>query len=326
MRSLHELLQHCRIPSPYFAVENHGNTVGAVVDVNDDGNDDGLVLCVIGRKSIRDLAELSKEKRLYEDTYQSFELAVLVFSYDSASDTEHPEFIEKVMPIGVFRVLKGFAAIDLGRDMPSAYEVVSMNDNSSVRNWIICNQQLSTFKLIDSPKKSASVKDIDGDGITDVILYDKVFEEGSGEETFLSWYRWNGSSYVEYSSTNIVRNLNSFLYQVSNLVERKNWNRFTRYALDNTVQTSLRDSSASNAQKFEGVFSPVRPGTRINPMEIKSVKFQEILENPFHDSVRQVTVSCKIATNDDVFFSVDVLLSQNPFIQPQYTLVWNLAP
>ncbi|MBN2511104.1 MAG: hypothetical protein JXB03_12565 [Spirochaetales bacterium] len=321
--SLAAVLSDAAIPDTLAPVTANRLPVGAVVDIDSDGNDDAIVLCVSKNARDRALSLLSKEIRLYGDEYDAVEVSLLILRYVSSGTFSEPSFSAEVLKLGVFRVVKDFTLIDLGRGMPPAFEILAMNENSTVREWLIIGPKVSRLSLLESPKKKSVVTDIDNDGVMDVIMQDKVFEEGAGEETFLSWYRWNGEQYTEYSSTNIVRNLNSFLLQVSSLIERKNWSRFVRYALVSRVQASINEQNLRSDQVFRKVFIPAHSGISVAVDNIRTIKFQEILENPFTDTGRRIQLSCKITTDRELFFSVGVELSQNPFIQPQYNLVWN---
>ncbi len=74
--------------------------------------------------------------------------------------------------------------------------------------------------------------DIDGNSILDIIDWEDGLEEGTGYETYLTWFRWTGKEYREYKSTNVVRNLNSFLEQARLYLSFKQMNEFLSYSLN----------------------------------------------------------------------------------------------
>ena len=296
---------------------------GWIRDIDGDGSDDAVFLCVGSDSDTANAAELSRDIRIYDDGFSAVSFAVFAFFSEYVKDglDYRLTFRKSAIELGSFRALRSYKELELGPQFPFSIEVYLLNETSSVKSWLFFKNGVSAVHLKESPRHSVQITDIDHDGVVDIVMSEKVFEEGAGEETFLSWYKWTGETFEEYSNTNIVRNLNSFLYQISYLVEHQNWNRFSRYALEKEVQRKIQSAGMGRDAVFNLFFAPSEHSLEIAAAGIRLLRFQEILENPFSDSIRQVIIPCKITADYDYFFSVRVMQSGNPFIQPQFVLL-----
>jgi hypothetical protein len=82
---------------------------------------------------------------------------------------------------------------------------------------------VSRLGLRDTLASRPKVEDIDRNGVIDIVVQESGVEAGVGYETLLTWYRWNGTRFVEQSVINVVRNLNAFLARTREQLVAHNW-------------------------------------------------------------------------------------------------------
>ena len=73
-------------------------------------------------------------------------------------------------------------------------------------------------------------------------------EEGTGYETFLTWHRWNGKTFYEYRTTNVVRNLNTFLRSTKELLLEGRYNEFISYGVDPLRAAALKKAGLKDSE------------------------------------------------------------------------------
>jgi hypothetical protein len=122
--------------------------------------------------------------------------------------------------------------------------------------------------------------DIDGNGMIDLFVKEKAIEEGTGFETFLTWYRWNGRNFVEYRTRNVVRNLNAFLVSATELLLAGEIRDAVSFLLEPSSLRTLRRRGWSDHKILIHTLGLEEVGLEAFPA-LREVIFPPLLEDPF---------------------------------------------
>jgi hypothetical protein len=187
------------------------------------------------------------------------------------------------LPLGSWKVFDSFGSlrIDPSRNLPLSISAAFQTQEGTEHHWVIFYRydKFSIFTFSDTISTRYEVRDLDRDGVLDLLEWHKVFEEGTGYETYITWYRWTGRSYSRHETTNVVRNLNSFLGRIAELLEENHWGLLLRTTLrpeDRRALEEIDDTGALFARLFRDESAP-------QPTEaLQKVIFPKIFENPFH--------------------------------------------
>jgi hypothetical protein len=199
---------------------------------------------------------------------------------------------------------------------------------------VVGSQGVSTFSVEQTPVTDSRVLDIDDDGIRDVLKAQAVFEQGRGYETFLTWFRWDGRRFAPHETTNIVRNLNTFLRLLEEHLADGNLSQFLTHALPPEAQAggSPAGGTADLVERRETAGSlfrredetAVRLETLLEEFELASVAFPEFLENPFPDPGYRTSVTAPVridtVAGNTFYYRADIVMSENPFTGKQFWL------
>ncbi len=242
-------------------------------------------------------------------------------------------FFAYTVKLGTFPVIENFKAEPFGQNAesaPMAVLVDFLSGEGGVSYFVFCSAlKGSSLKIRRNSASFAQRKDLDTDGIDDVLLYEAAFEEGTGKETFISWYRWDGRSLSSYKTVNIVRNLNSFLKESAASLENRSFRSF----LSEFVHVdSGRDmgTNLSFDEAFSRIFKPegevVNERDKITEESFSSTRkviFPEILENPFDISAGDFSLELPVhfVADRDHRYSVGLVMNDNPFSGRQYYFV-----
>ncbi len=237
------------------------------------------------------------------------------------------------IPVGSSIVLSDFSAVSIDReaDLPLGINISFQTVKGTDREWIIFSSynKFSLFSMTENISAYTYSYDIDNDGILDIVDWEDGLEEGTGYETYLTWYRWNGREYREYLSTNIVRNLNGFLEQARLYLSFDQLKQFFKYSLSSDDYTEFIESGANYAEWLNRVFRPV-PGSGsdqnefLNCGKLKSVVFPQIFENPFspgNTSPHICNINVRFECDDGYTFirTARIQMNSNPFHKPQFS-------
>jgi hypothetical protein len=127
-----------------------------------------------------------------------------------------------------------------------------------------------------------TLEDIDGNGMMDLFVKEKAMEEGTGFETFLIWYRWNGRDFVEYRTRNVVRNLNSYLEEATDLLLAGDLQDTVHLLVEPSRAKAFRRKGWSNDRILIHTLGLEEVGITAFP-SLREVVFPVFLEDPFLD-------------------------------------------
>jgi hypothetical protein len=193
--------------------------------------------------------------------------------------------------------------------------------------------------LSDSTRK----EDIDADGIIDLLRYEKIFVDGFGVETFITWYKFNGDKFLPVKKVNTVKSLRSFLNDSRLYLETKKIDLFIRKTVEPPVLKKLNLAKISSEKIMQRIFYPVKRessylvdiNTMLSSSEDIGFIFPEIFENPFradNDGVYSFTTyvrvllknegiaisgntnnnAAPVLVNEEIYF-VKIYMANNPF-------------
>lgn len=150
------------------------------------------------------------------------------------------------IPLGKWFVFEGFRGmlLDDDRSMPFAVDISFQTHEGRERQLVSFSRynSFSFFSMKNSISITTETRDIDEDGILDIVEWRRVFEEGTGYETFLTWFKWDGSKFSQHAGTNIVRNLNGYLQTLGNLLAIGKWEQAVSLAVPRDEPADLEKS------------------------------------------------------------------------------------
>jgi hypothetical protein len=175
----------------------------------------------------------------------------------------------------------------------------------------------------------ASLEDIDDDGVTDVLRSERILEDGTGYETFITWLRWDGEKYSTYRTTNVVRNLNAYLRKAAGRIAGGDFAGFAELALSPAVLGELRGSGISPLEIANRVLQPVSSSLQSfrsligRDGRLEAVEFPRYFENPFPKAGASVTTPVRIACCGGLsaVFETQLVMAENPFETPQFHFI-----
>jgi len=318
----------------YWPVHNNNHIIFLSTDLDRNGLDDVIVLYVSADHfSEADADLLSDFSRLYDITSKPFDCYLQVFFQFEGRIT--PVYR---IPLGKKVVFDSLKQVEIKKDSDRPFAVSASFQflDGSERDWVIFGEGgISRFTMKESFSVKPEIRDIDGDNYIDIVIHQRSFEEGTGYETFLTWYKWDGSNFKEYKNTNIVRNLKNFLSFIRKYIQSHNWEKLLEHSLPSETLKELyskglepgeictrifQPSTASEEERLQ--YSEAPPLIELN---VKEVLFPEILENPFVRTEKGdylFPLSVRITAKEGIFvYNAKIKIPMNPFVSRQYQFV-----
>lgn len=209
---------------------------------------------------------------------------------------------------------------------PFSFSINFQNTEGTERTWIFCKKnKYKKLSLRETFAAFIDVKDINTDGLMDILHFEKSFEEGMGYESYITWYNWNGTTYVPYDITNVLRNLHEFLDITKEYLQNQKWRELLQFGLPPRQLDSLKKKKVSEKDIMQALFIPsYQENSTDTPslveLSIQNIIFPEILENPFQQDKNghymfplRVRV---IAEKGEYLYISRIGMKDNPF-QPQ---------
>lgn len=251
-------------------------------DLDNDQHPECLSLGVPSRGiDSAEMTSLVDSSRLFQQDNEPISFSLLVFTNDQGNFRRL-----KTLNLGEHTVFECFRGKPLyaNRSLPvivtASFQIVEgrevellVFDNAGglPRYRHTLQETLSTqYRLVD----------IDENGMIDLFVKERAIEEGTGFETFLTWYRWNGRDFVEYRSTNVVRNLNTFLASATELMLTGELGQITSFLLDSASIRTLERKGWSDHKILIHTLGLEDMGIDKFP-SLREVVFPPLLEDPF---------------------------------------------
>ena len=326
-----ELLSATRGGMPWnmVAVKDGGRPMLIVHDLDKNGYNDALVVAVESSGEGTDeeytLEELSRSARLFQSGRQYSNFLLLIF-YQYSGEV----ILRYTVPVSKQLVFTGVEQVEIkrGSDFPYAL-LFSFRTKSGIERElvILSGYGITRFTIRENLSEITLIEDIDEDGYQDIVVHEQGFEEGTGFETFLTWYKWNLREFTVYRTTNIVRNLRQFFLVCSEYLRAGEISDFLEYSLDPRVLSGLRKQGLSDSDILMRIFTLAGEATDINGFfdegNFYTIVFPEIMETPFSyanrmDFRHQVSVRLGRKGEQSRIFLAELNMQKNPFQNKQF--------
>ncbi|MCD6397658.1 MAG: hypothetical protein J7L71_08965 [Spirochaetaceae bacterium] len=318
------------IPGSFTPVINNGGHIKIIYrDLDQNGYKDAFFLVVKNRENLNSrFSDLSDVSYLISNKRQPVDFFLAVYLQLKGTMISMYR-----IPVGSGIVINDFSILDIkkGSVIPLGINISFQTVKGMNSELIIFStyNKFSLFSMSENISSHSNFSDIDGDSIIDIIDWEDGLEEGTGYETYLTWYKWNGKEFREYLSTNVVRNLNKFLEQSRLYLSFEQMDDFFRYALTLDDYKRYKSSEKDYRVWLKKIFRSV-PGINtednklIDCNKFRSIIFPQILENPFspgQDSFRVCNLNIRFECIDGYSFirTVRVKMNPNPFKKPQFS-------
>jgi hypothetical protein len=298
-------------------------------DLFSDNRDDLLAVYLSnGEDGAAEFFRYSNISRLYEEEDTSFRCHIIHFFI-----TDKGLVPENRYSFGKHKVLEDIRELQIkkGNTFPFAVILQFQSVEGIEEKWLIfAEKHVTRFQIKETFSNQPIVTDVDNNGTKDIIFFNKVFEEGSGYETFVTWYRWNGRDFIEHKTINIVRNLRKFLSKVKTVIIEEQCNRFVEIALRPEDAVQVERGAVNHRELCARVFVPVEEKKQENPLlseekEIVDIIYPEIMENPFMvEGVREEVflLQMKVVTREGSFlYQAELAMPENPFSDRQFYFI-----
>ena len=305
----------------FLPVTENKKPVFIACDCNNDGIVEFFILFAesISENDISDISiDSAKDLRnIYREDYlRQFLLAV----YKYSEHGEEKRFLHEQSILledkGVFSSIKEIAI-----DKNNKINGISVNFITSVgiNEDIIINKKesYSITSIKNTLSDSTIKKDIDDNGIIELLRYEKTFVDGFGVETFITCYKFNGEKFLPVKTVNTVKDLRSFIDESKMYLERKSIDLFLKKAVAPPVLKKLNLAKIGQEKILQRIFYPVKRESShlidINTMLLSgddiNFIFPEIFENPFRmdsDGIYSFTTYVRVLLkNDDITIPSD---------------------
>ena len=292
----------------------------------------------ISLESVKDLRNIFRE----EVSQRQFLLAIYNY-YERGSEKK---FIhEQSIVLENKSVFSSLEAIEIDRNNKIHGISVNFITRAGTHEDIItkARDSYSVINIRNTLSDSTEKRDIDNDRVVDLLRYEKMFVDGLGVETFITWYRFNRGRFTPVKTVNTVQDLRVFFRDSKLHLEAKRIDHFVQATVEPVVLRRLNSSNISSEKILERIFYPVKRESShlvdINTMlasgENITFIFPEIFEDPFRvDSngvysfttyvrafVRNggVVISPADSTlvNEEIYL-VRIYMTQNPFVDNRF--------
>lgn len=260
-------------------LKKHGRAIVILHDVDQDGNPEAFALGIDSEKKNYNALQLADYSRLYAENPEAVKFYLLTFE-----NKQGELHLQRSIDLGEWYVFDFFTKLqlDINNSLPVMILASFQARHGTEQKLFIFNdisgRPIYQKTLEQTLSVQSMLEDINGDGIVDLIIQENTMEEGTGSETFLTWHRWNGKTFYEYRTTNIVRNLNNFLKGAKKLILEGRHKEFIRFSVDPLRAGALKKAGFKDSEISLRSLGIKDPELLI---EINEVQFPDIFENPF---------------------------------------------
>ncbi len=294
-------------------------------DLNADGQAEGITLGIPLDEAPEEISVLSDYSRLFDDGEAAIDFYLLIFR------SQQNYFVRaRTIELGKWKVYESMRKMRLDKRRTSPIIIiVSFQTLEGRERQILVFDDASGKPLYrttvkDTLSVQTRLEDIDADGLVDMLLQEKGMEEGTGYETFLTWKKWDGTTFKEAASTNVVRNLNQFLANLKTQLLGGQVDQFISSSLDQGLVDRLADLGYSNTE----ILIRVLGLQEIEPEQISTIReviIPEILEYPFtllDETGYQFSLTFRIVDQSGVSYLANssLYMLRNPFGEKQFIL------
>jgi len=271
---------------PYTPVPLGGRAVLLLQDVNRDGAPEILAPVAALAGSEVKPEGLSDYSSVFVEGRGRVPFYLLVLAYEPSGLV-----VTSRIELGERFVFGGLTVVPLtsSESGPLALVASFYTRAGGEQEWLVFSgpslRPVSRLALRDTLASRPKVEDIDRNGVIDIVVHESGVEVGVGFETLLTWYRWNGSRFVEQSVINVVRNLKTFLALTREHVLNRNWRALVTHCFAADQLAYYRGQGLSDMQIImRGLglaphYELLRPEVAL--AEIADLVLPQFQENPF---------------------------------------------
>lgn len=234
------------------------------------------------------------------------------------------------IPIGSRLILNSISPLFIKENSPYPFglKIRFLSERGIDEEWILFSSynRFSFFSTEKDTSVSYEFADIDNDRFMDIIEWRNGLEEGTGYETYMTWYKWNGREYREKAATNVVRNLNNFLKNSSDEIMNGEWEIFFKNRLSEKDSKAVTDSDIEFFRIFKRIFLPDKGEDSLpDCTDFRSVFFPRIFENPFSEKEKIIDFVVRFDCSDGTttIRTVKIAMNPNPFGKKQFYFILN---
>jgi hypothetical protein len=271
----------------------------------------------------KESARLGESSRLFQEESTPVAFTLLVFTNDHGNFRRR-----KVLDLGERYVFEHLRTTTLysNRSLPVIITVSFQTvEGRDVELLIFDNASglpRARRSLAETLSTQYRLEDIDKDGMIDLFVKEKAIEEGTGFETFLTWYRWNGRDFVEYRTQNIVRNLNAFLASAAELLLIGDLKDTVTIIVDPSTVRELRRKGWGDGKILIRTLGLEESGLQEFPT-LREVVFPPVFEDPFtsedkYGSYFAITYRMIDMNGTSFIAKARLYMSANPFKDRQF--------
>ncbi len=313
---------------PYTPVQMQGRAVLLVQDVNRDGKPEILAPVAALAGSQVDPASLSDYSSVFVEGRQRVPFHLLVLTYEASGLA-----VSSRIDLGERYAFGGLTVVPLATSGPGPVALVASfpTRTGSEQEWLVFSgpslRPVSRLALRDTLASRPKVEDIDRNGLIDIVVQESGFEVGVGFETLLTWYRWNGTRFVEQSVRNVVRNLRAFLASTRELLLARNWKALVQHCFASDQLLYYRGEGLSDLQiivrglGLTAHYDPARPESVLT--DIADLVLPLFQENPFSATDERGSyflLAYRIVESSGASWVTEtpVYMMRNPFAERQF--------
>jgi hypothetical protein len=313
----------------FLPVHKRGRIITVMYDLDKNGYDDVFILSVdVALRDEASFSRLSDFSRLFKEGELPVDFFLSVFLQSNGKLV----WMYRI-PIGRKMVLDRLEPLTLvkGKIFPFGVSAVFQTPDGFEKEWVIFSNynKFSFFTVKESLSVHSITDDIDGDGVLDVVIAEQGFEEGTGYETYLTWYRWNGREFKEWKHANIVRSLSRYFEDLGKRIAAKDYKAASALMTPPDTYRSQEREGLSDFDIFAShleVMNETDPESvflEIRDRRVVRVVFPEVLENPFTVNegggwVFPVTMRFVCEDGSSCLFRARVMMHRNPFSERQF--------
>ena len=302
-------------------LQEHGRAMVILHDLNNDENPDAFVLGIDSEKKNYNALQLADYSRLYAENPEAVNFYLLIFQ-----NKQGELYLQRSIDLGQWYVFDFFSKLHFNSNnsLPVMIMASFQARHGTEQKLFIFNdisgRPIYQKTLEQTLSVQSMIEDINGDGIVDLIIQENTMEEGTGYETFLTWHRWNGKTFYEYRTTNVVRNLNNFLRSTKELLLEGRYNEFISFGVDPLRAGTLKKEGLKDSDIALRSLG-IKDSALL--IEINELQTPEILENPFSSRDKKGSFfnpAFKIVDQNGSTFVTDATLYMriNPFGKKQF--------
>jgi hypothetical protein len=271
----------------------------------------------------KEAAQLGDSSRLFQEESTPVAFALLVFANDHSNFRRR-----KVLDLGERYVFEHLRRTTLYSNRPLpviitvSFQTVEGRDVELLVFDNASGLPRARRSLAETLSTQFQLEDIDKDGMIDLFVKEKAIEEGTGFETFLTWYRWNGRDFVEYQTQNIVRNLNTFLASAAELLLIGDLKDTVSTIVDPSTVRDLRRKGWGDGKILIRTLGLEESGLQEFPT-LREVVFPPVLEDPFTSEDKEgsyfaITYRMIDMNGTSFIAKARLYMSANPFKDRQF--------